>query len=158
MKTYGARVGTRPRGESGFTLIELLVVIAVLLPGVLIPPITPDREPNCDGGRETLALTGQIQATIVVPDSDEGRVRIAFVPKGLRGSSDAGGSYRVERGDITWAVPEEPVTVTFSLIGRSGEGEPVRHPLHMTVSVTVDEDEHEVSVRIVRFEVEDPCE
>jgi len=28
----------------------------------------------------------------------------------------------------------------------------------VTVSVTVDEDEREASARIVRFEVEDPCE
>jgi len=93
------------------------------LPGVLIPPITPDRETDCDEDRETVALAGHIQATIVVPGSDAGMVRIAFVPKGLRGSSDAGGSYRVEGGDTTRVVPEEPATVTFSLVGRSGEGE-----------------------------------
>jgi prepilin-type N-terminal cleavage/methylation domain-containing protein len=156
---YRASVTNRTSGESGFTLIELLVVIAIILPGVLIPPITPNREPDCDEERrETLSLTGAIQATIVVPDSAEGRVRIAFIPNGLRGTSDAGGTYRVVGGDTTRAVPEEPVTVTFSLVGRSGEGEPVRHPLHVTVSVTVDEDEREASARIVRFEVEDPCD
>ena len=158
MRTYSASRRMRTGGESGFTLIELLVVIAIIVPGVLIPPITPDREPDCDEERETVALAGHIQATIVVPGSDAGMVRITFVPKGLRGTSDAGGTYRVVGGDTTRVVPEQPVTVTFTLVGRSGEGEPVRHPLHVTVSVAVDEHEREASARIVRFEVEDPCE
>ena len=157
METYRASVTKGTSGESGFTLIELLVVIAIILPGVLIPPITPDRETDCDEDRETVALAGHIQATIVVRGSNDGMVRIAFVSKGLRGTSDAGGTYRVVGGDTSRVVPEEPVTVTFTLVGRSGEGEPVHHPLHVTVSVTVDEDEREASVRILRFEVEDPC-
>ena len=147
-------------GESGFTLIELVLVIAILgiLPGVLLPPITPDRETDCDEDRETVALAGHIQATIVVPDSDEGMIRITFVPKGLRGTSDAGGTYRVVGADTTRVVPDEPVTLTFTLVGRSGEGQPVRHPLDVTVSVTVEEDGREASARLLRFEVEDPCE
>jgi len=158
MKTHNASVTTGTSRESGFTLIELLVVIAILLPGVLIPPITPNRETDCDEDRETVTLAGHIQATIVVPDSDKGMVRIAFVPKGLRGTSDEGGTYRVEGEDTHRVVPEEPVTATFTLVGRSGEGEPVRIPLHVTVSVTVEEDEREASVRILRVEAEDPCE